>query len=293
MENTFRYSQLKIRATKLPGVLRCDPLAVVYTGSSAKWTEVGMTETRANEWNPHFAKHVTLPADNASQQGVELRVDLYNKIRADNRFLGTVSVHLSALLAVDGGETELVLETPASSKGKSRVFLRVLDGYNPLSGDGGGSFSLAFQLAQTQYWGVSMRVFYEISAAADGAWTPTFKSETAKLDRQGWGQFDTSEVSLRDLCRDDAATHLLFTLYRQKIIGHKRVLGTFQTSVQALARMQDGAFIHFSPNTKEDIISADIIVTHTRKQGMKYSVGLKLVNVRWNAPEVQEDNQLG
>lgn len=286
MENTFRYAQVKIRATKLPGVLRCDPFAVVYTGNVESWSEVGTTETRMNEWNPHFATAVTLPADNSSQQGVQLRVDFYNKQRADSRFLGTASLHLSAVMATEG-ETELALETP-NAKSKSRVFIRVLQGYNPLSGDGGGIFSCAFQLAQTNHWGVSMRVFYEISAAVDGTWAPVYKSDMAKLDRQGWGQFDTADMKLRDLCRDELGTHLLFTLYRHKRLGHKRVLGTFQTSVQALSRMQQGAFIDFLPNTAEDILSADIIVMHTRKQTGKYSVGLKLVNVRWNAPEVQE-----
>lgn len=42
--------------------------------------------------------------------------------------------------------------------------------------------------------------------------------------------------------------------------------------------MQDGAFINFTPNTAEDILEADVIVTHSRKNGMNYQVGLKLVN---------------
>ncbi len=266
-----------------------DPLAVVYTGSAGSWTEAGVTETRANEWNPAFATGITLPADSNSQKNIELRVDIYNKQRVDSRFIGTASVHLGGLIAQDGKETELALETPNGKGGKSRVFLRVLQGYNPLTSDGsGGTFSMAMQLSQTQYWGVSMKVFYEISSGENGTWTPVYKSDVAKLDRQGWGQFDSMTILLRDLCRDDIGTHLLFTLYRQRVLGHKRVLGTWQSSVQKLSRSSDGELIHFSPNTAEDILAADVLVAHTRKTGNEYSVGFKLVNVRWNAPEVEE-----
>lgn len=292
MDSTFRYAQVKIRCTRLPGVFRIDPLAVIYTGSAGSWTEAGVTETRANEWNPAFATGVTLPADNSSQKNVELRVDIYNKERADSRFIGTASVNLGGLIEHNektNEEAELALELPSGKKCKSRVFLRVLKGYNPLTSDNaGGTFSLAMQLGQTQYWGVSMKVFYEISSGENGVWTPVYKSDVAKLDRQGWGQFDSMTISLRDLCRDDVGTHLLFTLYRQRMLGHKRVLGTWQSSVQKLSRSSDGELMHFSPNTAEDILAADVLVAHTRKTGNEYSVGFKLVNVRWNAPEVEE-----
>lgn len=289
MDGTFRYGQVKIRCTKLPGILRVDPLAVVYTGAAGTWTEVGATETQPNEWNPSFAQAVTLPADNASQKATELRVDLYNKQRSDSRFLGTVNCSLGALFAAQGGEVELALETPKGSSNSARVFLRVLTGYNPLTSDSaGGTLALSLQLAQTQYWGVSMKVFYEISAAHDGEWTPVYKSHIAKLDRQGWGQFDKAVIALKDLCRDDIGTHLLVTLYRQRLVGHKKVLGTFQTSVQKLSRAADGELLRFDPNTSEDLLAADVLIHHSKKIGGEYSVGLKLVNIRWNAPEVQE-----
>lgn len=289
MNTTFRYAQLKIRCTRLPGIIRIDPLAVVYTGSAGNWAEVGVTETRPNEWNPAFATGVTLPADNNSQKNIDIRVDIYNKVRADNKFIGTANMSLAGLIS-SGQEAELQLETPKDNASKSRVFLRVVEGYNPLTSDGSGStFSLSLQLSQTQYWGVSMKVFYEISAGFNGSWSPVYKSNVAKLDRQGWGQFDGMTVLLRDLCNDDPSTHLLFTLYRQRIIGHKKVLGSWQTSVQQLARSQQGDLLNFQPNTAEDILAADVLVQHSRKTGNEYHSTLKIVNVRWNAPEVQEN----
>lgn len=289
MDGTFRYCQVKIRCTRLPGLLRVDPLGVVYTGATGSWTEAGTTEVRPNEWNPSFAQAVTLPADNNTQQATELRVDIYNKQRTDSRFLGTASVSLGALIAAQGGEVELVLETPKGGT-SSRIFLSALQGYNPLTSDAaGGTLALSLQLAQTQYWGVSMKIFYEISAAHNGQWTPVYKSAIAKLDRQGWGQFAKATIPLKDLCRDDVGTHLLFTLYRQRIVGHKKTLGTFQSSVAQLNRAPEGELIRFDPNTREDLLAADILVQHTKKIGSEYTVGLKLVNVRWNAPEVQEN----
>lgn len=294
MNSTFRYVQVKVRATRLPGKFRIDPLAVVYTGGEGAWAEVGETELRANEWNPRFARGVQLPADSSAQQGVELRVDFYNKTREDSRFLGTASVHLSAVLAAGAGiESELALETPTGTSSKSRVFVSVLEGYNSLAADGGGNLKFGLQLGQTNHWGVSMKVFYEIAVPSGDSWVPVLTSPTIKTDRQGWGAWDGAEVSLKEVVRDELATPMMFAIYRHKVIGHKRLLGSFQTSVKELARMQDGAFINFTPNAAEDILAADVIVTHSRKSGMDYHVGLKLVNVRWNAPVVTEENNLG
>lgn len=291
MENSFRYCHLKIRATRLPGFIRVDPLVVVYTGGSGNWQEIGVTECRPNEWNPAFATPIALPADTSQQLNVEVRLDFYNKQKVDSRFMGTCSTYLSSVYQENGGEVELVLETP-SGKDKSRVFVKALEGYNVPSADRDGQVKVSFQLSQTNYWGVSMKVYYEISIGENGSWIPVYKSPLAKLDRQGWGQFPDATVSLQELVREEVGTPLLFTLYRFKMIGSKKVLGTFQGSVKEWSRKQVNDLITFDANAAEDIISGDVLLTHSAKNGSSYVFGLQLVNVQWRAPEIQEDNTI-
>lgn len=205
----------------MPGKFRVDPFAVVYTGGEGAWAEAGETELRANEWNPHFARAVQLPADLSAQQGVELHVDFYNKTREDSHFVGTASVHLSAVLAAGAGiESELALETPTGTSSKSRVFVSALEGHNSLAADRGANLKLGLQLGQTNHWGVPMRVFYEIAV-------PSGDSPTIKTDRQGWGAWDGAEVNLKEVVRDELATPMIFAFYRDKVIGAPAVAGEF------------------------------------------------------------------
>lgn len=286
-DSTFRYFQLKISAKRLPGRgLRLDPLAVVFTGRAPTWTEVGRTERRNNEWNPNFATSIALPADNDEQRKINIRVDFYNKEMVDTRFLGTCELNFYALIAATGRDVELELTTPQKSSGSPRVFLAALEGYTAESGN--ASFSL--QLAQTNYYGVSMNLFYEISRSGNDKWFPVFKSDTVAIDEQGWGQFPTASISLRDLTMNEEATGLLFNVYRFKRLGSKRLLGHFQSSIQDLVRARQGNFIPFNGNSREDLMSADVQVTHSQKVGTDYDFGLKLVNVIWKAPMLSPPN---
>lgn len=289
VQSSFRFYQLKISAKKLPGrALRCDPLAVVFVGGAGSWQEVGRTEKRMNEWNPKFAQNIQLAGDSDEQRRQQIRVDFYNKEMVDTRFLGTCEVNFYALIAAQGTAVELELRTPDAVSGSPRVFLTALEGYSLKSEP--STVNISFQLMQTNFYGVSMRIFYEISRAGNGAWHPVFKSNNIMIDEQGWGQFPVSKVSLRDLAMDDETTGLLISVYRFKRIGSKRLLGHFQTSVQEVNRKTVGDFIPFTANPKESLLAADVQVTHTQKTGLVYEFGFKLINVQWNATFLTEDN---
>lgn len=284
--STFRYYQLKISAKRLPGRgLRLDPLAVVYTGAAGSWTELNRTEKRLNEWNPKFSKSIPLPADSDEQRRVQIRVDFYNKEMAEPRFLGSCEVNFQTLISANGSDVPLELITTGQSSGTSQVHLAVLEGYTAGTGDA----TISLQLAQTNYYHVSMTIFYEISRAGKETWYPVFKSDHTPIDEQGWGQFPAAKVSLRELTMDEEGTGLLFSIYRYRRLGHKKFLGQFQTSVKDLTRIREGEFIPFNGNAKEDLISANVQVAHAVKTGTDYNFSLKLVNVIWNAPMISPD----
>lgn len=288
--STFRYFQLKVSAKRLPGRnIRLDPLAVVFVGGAGQWTEAGRTEKRLNEWSPSFAQSVALPGDNDSQRRQQIRVDFYNKEMTESRFLGTCDVNFSSLILAAGKAVELELQTPQSVGGSPRVFLTALEGYNAIGDDGNAQLHLSFQLMQTNYYGVAMRVYYEISRAGDGNWHPVFKSQHISIDEQGWGQFPTSKVSLKDLCMGEESTALLISCYRHRRIGSRKLLGHFQTNLRELSRKSVGDFIMFTANLKEDLLAADVQVLHSKKVGPIYEVGLKLINVQWRAAYLNEE----
>lgn len=289
--STFRYYQLKVSAKRLPGrQIRLDPLAVVFVGGAGQWTEVGRTEKRLNEWNPNFAKSITLPGDSDQQRRAQIRVDFYNKDMTESRFLGTCEVNFFALINAQGRGVELELMTPEPVGGSPRVFLTALQGYAQPGADSGGLVNLSFQLMQTNYYGVSMKTFYEISRAGNGTWHPVFKSDHIQIDEQGWGQFPTSKITLRDLTMDEESCGLLISLYRYRRIGSKKLLGHFQTSVLEMSRKSVGDFFQFSPNHKEGLLAADVQILHTQKVGTTYDFSLKLINVQWNATLLTEEN---
>lgn len=285
--STFRYYHLKISAKTLPGRgFRCDPLAVVFTECGGSWSEIGRTEKRLNEWNPKFSQSIALPADNDEQRRVKIRVDFYNREMVETRFLGTCEINFFALISANGQDVELELQTPETVSGRSRVYLAALEGY--VAEPGNVSFSL--QLAQTNYYGVSMKMFYEISRASNQNWYPVFKSDHILIDEQGWGQFPSTKISLQDLTMDEEGTGLLFSVYRFRRLGPKKLLGNFQTSIKDLNRTREGDFIPFSGNAKEDLLSANVQITHSQKVGTDYNFGLKLVNVIWRAPMLTPEN---
>lgn len=293
MQNsTFRYYQLKVSAKRLPGRgFRLDPLAVVFTAdASGQWAEIGRTEKRLNEWNPKFSETVLLPADNDMQRRAPIRVDFYNKDMHSSRFLGTCETSLADLITTDGQDKEFELNV-ASGKSASgcKVYLTALEGYKTESES--GTVTISLQLAQTNYYGVSMNIYYEISRAANQQWYSVFKSENTPIDEQGWGQFPVSKIAVRDLTSDEMSTALLFSLYRHRKLGPKKLLGRFQTSLTELLRMKEGEFIMFSGNAKEDLTSADVQVAHARKSGTDYHVSFKLVNVMWKAPMLMDPGE--
>lgn len=293
MSSTFRYFHLKVAAKKLPGKFRIDPLAVVFVGAPGAWQEKGRTEKRLNEWNPSFAQSVEIPADSDAERRAQIRVDFYNKEMRDDRFIGTCEVGFHALIDAQGRDVELVLQTPFPTAGHPRVFLSALEGYTSMSMEDSPTIRLSFQLMQTNYYGVSMRVFYEICRAGNGGWHPVHKGETIRLDEQGWGQFPTTTLSLKQLTQDEDATPLLVNLYHYRRLGSKKLLGHFQCSVKDLNRMNAGDFLPFTPNLREDIMSADVQVMHSSKAGSIYDFGLKLINVVWRAEQITPENTLG
>lgn len=281
MDNsTFRYYQIKISAKRLPGRIRIDPFAVVFTGGAGQWSEIGRTEKRLNEWNPKFSKSIALPADNDEQRRLQLRVDFYNKDMSEARFLGTCEVSLYGLLTSAGRDVELELVTPTKVSGSPRVFLTAQEGYTAES----GSATFCLQLAQTNHYGVSMIAYYEICRAGEQSWYSVFKSEHVKVDDQGWAQFPSTKITLRELTMDEEGTGLLFNIYRHRRIGARKLLGYFQSSVKDLTRVTEGDFLPFSGNAKEDLMSADVQVLHNKKVGMDFTFSFKLVNVIWRAP---------
>ena len=261
---------------------------MVFTGGEGSWKEIGRTEKRLNEWNPKFAKSIQLPADNDNQRKTQIRVDFYNKEVTETRFLGTCELNFFTLIHAQGKEVEFELKTPEAVRGSPRVFLAALEGYGATAEP--SSVHLSFQLMQTNYYGVSMRLFYEICRAGSGTWHPVFKSEHIMIDEQGWGQFPTSKISMQELAMDEESTGLLVNVYRYKRLGTKKLLGHFQFSVTELVRKQVGDFMQFTANPKEDIVCADLEVTHTQKNGLIYDFGLKLINVQWRATLLTPEN---
>lgn len=288
--STYHYYHLKISAKRLPGRnIRCDPLAVVFVGGPGAWREVARTAKVLNDWNPNFPDSIQIPADSDVQRREQIRVDFYNKQVSDDRFLGSVELSFYALIAAQQKGVELELRTPDPVGGHPRVFLTALEGYQNMGSDP-AQVALSFQLMQTNYYGVAMKVYYEISRAGAGAWHPVFKSPHIGLDEQGWGQFPETKMSLRDLTMDEEHTGIMISLYRFRRLGSKRLLGHFQTSVSELSRRSQGELIPFTPNTKEDIITADVQVLHAQKTGVVYTFSLKLVNVQWKATYLTEEH---
>lgn len=286
--SAFRYYHLKIDAQRLPGrQLRIDPLAVVYSqDANQQWQELGRTERRLNEWNPKFSQSITIPADTEQQRRADLKVDFYNKTVDNKRFLGSVSINIYALSASQGRPVEMELETPDPTRGHPRVFLTALEGFNSSSDN--AVVHLSFQLMKTNYYGVAMKIFYEIARAGTGTWHPVYTSSHIHIDEQGYGQFPDAKISLKDLAADEEGTGLLISIYRHKILGPKRLLGNFQTNIRDLTRKQDGDLIPFMGNTRESLLNADVQVLHSQKNGSIYQFGLKLVNVYWNAEKISD-----
>lgn len=284
-QSSFRYVHLKISAQRLPGKgLRLDPLAVVFSGGPGKWTEVGRTEKKLNEWNPKFAQSITFPADSDAQRRLPIRVDFYNRQMSPSRFLGTCELNLYSLIAVNGRPVEFELATPVPDPSSPRVFLAALQGYNADS----TNVTFNMQLMQTNYYGVSMKMFYEISRAGTESWFPVFKSPQISIDEQGWGQFPACTISTRELTMDEEATGLLFNLYRYRTFGPRRSLGFWQSSIKALTTMRDGDLLSFSANPKEDISAAEIQLIYGKKVSSGFEFSFRLVNVQWKAQLLTE-----
>lgn len=285
-ESTFRYVQLNISAKRLPGRgFRLDPIAVVHVaGSDSEWVEVERTEKRLNEWSPTFSKSVNLPADGDRQRRAQLRVDFYHKAVSDSRFIGYCETNLYTLLQSEGTAVELELNTStsssSSSSSSSRIYLTASEGYT--ANDGSASFSL--QMSQTNFYGVAMTLYYEISRAANQQWQPVYKSSHTPIDEQGWGQFAPAKVSLRDLTMDEDSTGLLFSIYRYRKLGSRKLIGRFQGTLKQFVTMTEGDFLPFSGNAREDLLSADVQVLHASKTGSDFDVSFKLVNCVWRAP---------
>lgn len=285
--NSFRYYHLKISAKKLPGRgLRLDPLAVIFTGSTGSWQEYGRTECRENEWNPKFAQVITMAADSDAQRRVGLRIDFYNKQMTDELFLGTCEVNFQSLILANGQKVELELKTP-NGMGSPRVFLTALEG---VIGGGEGNVNVSFQMMQTNYFGVSMKTFYEISRAGGEDWYPVYKSNNITIDEQGYGQFPDAKMALRDMTAGDENAMMLVSLYRYKMLGMRRLLGYFRFTVKELIRKQTGDHILFEANTREDIVSGAVQVLYNKKEGTDYVFSFKLINVVWKATQLTAEN---
>lgn len=288
IETAYRYYHVKVSVTKLPGKLRCDPLAVVFTGGPGGYTEIARTRPRPNEWNPKFPESIAFPADTDAERAAHIRVDIYNKVVSEDHFLGSASCQLFHIIQSEGSGLVLPFCTPDCGDGhpKARVTLSAIEGYKKMCSDGSKKVVFAFELAQTNFYGVSMKVFFDVSRAAGSTWVPVLTSAHAKLDPQGWCQFPSVGSTLLDLVQDEPSTPLMINLYRYKIIGQKRLLGHVQFSISQLLKMQQGSCIPFMGNARERLISADCSVEHASETGGSYSIGLKLVNVQWRAEEI-------
>lgn len=296
IDTAYRYFHVKVSAIKLPGKLRCDPLAVVYSGAPGHYTEIAKTRPRPNEWNPKFPETIALPADSDLERAAHIRVDFYNKVVSEDRFLGSANCQLIHIIQNESGSLALPLCTPDFGDGhpKARVVLTAIEGFKKLSCDSSKKVQFSFELAQTNFYGVSMKCFYDVSRAAGASWAPVLTSAHAKLDAQGWCQFPSVGSTLLDLVQEQPGTPLMINLYRYKVLGQKRLLGYVQFSIKDIVKMERGSCIPFIGNPRERLISADCSVEYAAEEAGAYKIGLKLVNVQWRAEEIlpPEDGQV-
>eukprot|EP00172_Hildenbrandia_rubra_P001256 Plantae.Rhodophyta-Hildenbrandia_rubra.ctg18006.p1 GENE.Plantae.Rhodophyta-Hildenbrandia_rubra.ctg18006~~Plantae.Rhodophyta-Hildenbrandia_rubra.ctg18006.p1 ORF type:complete len:299 (-),score=46.63 Plantae.Rhodophyta-Hildenbrandia_rubra.ctg18006:790-1686(-) len=298
MEGVFKYYDVKITAKGLPKLVRVDPFAILFVrnASTQQWEEEGRTEIKANDANPRFATSFKLPADAQHDRQVDLRVDFYNKKMTEEGFIGSVEVNLATVAAEDGHMVNLPLalrkEKGLFGKLKAVCTISAEEAYNNVGGKDEKNVSWDLELEQTQYYGVKMKTYFVINRAASGHWTPVFQSPKIGLDQSGWGQFPTCQVRLSDLAQGETSKALLIQIYRHKMIGTHRLLGYFQTSVDELHRATKGDFLTFTTNSREDLVSADVLVAHTSETGGIFNFGLKLINVCWRAELLTEENHL-
>lgn len=291
LSGVFKYYQVSISASSLPGYGRLDPMAVVYTGGSGKHTELGRTRALSNQWNPSFPEVFFFPCDSPAQEGADIRVDFYNKKMSQDRFLGTAQCQLVHIVQNRGAPLALpfmMAETGAADP-KARVTLATVLAYNKPGTDASASVRLRLELEQTNYYGVSKQAFFEVARAGgdNTTWTTVCNSDIRGVDPQGWCQFPPIETTLRQLAMDQPGTSLLFRLYRHRSLGrNKRELGYFQLSLKGVIQMNKGTLLAFTGNAKEDLLAANVRVEHAALTGTQYDVALKLVNVRWRADEI-------
>lgn len=291
LEGVFKYYQVSVSASALPGFAQLNPLAVVYIGGAGKHTELGRTRAVPNQWNPSFPEVFLFPCDSPVQESSDIRVDFYNKRVSQDRFIGTAQCQLSHIIQNGGAPLALPFvepETGAAHK-SARVTLSAVLAYNKLGADPTSTVRLRLEMEQTNYFGVSKKAFFEISrATGDGsAWTTVFTSSIQGVDPQGWCQFAPAESTMRQLALDQPGTPLLVSLYRHRQYGRsKRLLGHFQISIQELMRTSSGTLLPFTGNSKEDLLAANVRVEHAAQTGTQYDIALKLVNVRWRADEI-------
>lgn len=297
MEGVFKYFEVKIAAQGLPKLVRVDPLAVLFVRNptTQQWEEEGRTEVKANDARPKFATSFKLPADSQADRMVDLRVDFYNKQMSDNAFIGSTEVNLGVIAAEDGHIVRLPIKLKKEGlfgRAKAVCNISAEEAYNNVGDQAEKNVAWDLELEQTQFYGVKMKAFFVINRAASGHWTPVFQSPRITLDQSGWGQFPTCQVKLSDLAQGETNKALLIQIYRHKIIGTHRLLAYFQTSVEDLRRASVGDFITLTTNQREDLIGGDIMVAHTSESGGIYNFGLKVVNARWRAEVVTEQNHM-
>ena len=298
MEGVFKYYEVKVTAQGLPKLMRVDPFAILFVRNSTtqQWEEEGRTEIKANDANPKYATSFKLPADNQHDRQVDIRIDFYNKRMTEEDFIGSAESNLGVIAADDGHKVRLPLalrkEKGLFGKIKASCTISAEEAYNSVGGKDEKNVAWDLELEQTQYYGVKMKVFFVINRAASGHWTPVFQSPKISLDQSGWGQFPSCQVRLSDLAQGETNKALLIQLYRHKIIGTHRLLGYFQASVDELSRSDRGEFLTFTTNSREDLVSADVMVAHASETGGTYNFGLKLVNVNWRAELMTEENHL-
>jgi hypothetical protein len=292
LENSFRYYQVMVSAQSLPGRLRIDPLAVVFTGGPGGYAEVGRTEKRPNSWNPQFATSIALPADSDVERAVDVRIDFYNKNVSEDRFLGTASCSLHHLIDAAGAPVVLPLKTPEAGEGdpKARVQVVATEGYRSPTSDAGKTARFAFEMEQTNFYGVAMTAYYEISRSTGAAWVPVLTSGHSKVDPQGWVQFRSTSITLMELVQDQPSMPLMLSVYRHKTLGPRRLLGHVQFTLEQLVRTEPGDLLPFVGNTRENLLAADCSVEHAKQNNGIYQIALKLVNVRWKADEIPNPN---
>lgn len=288
----FRYYQVSVSASQLPGYGRLDPVAVVYTGGNGKHTEIGRTRSLANQWNPSFPEVFYFPADSAAHEASDIRIDLYDKKVSQDRFLGTSQCQLHHIIKNSGRPLALPFQLAETGQPhpKARVTLAAVLAYNKPGGEGSAAVRVCLELEQTNYYGVSQRAFFEVSRGSGGAsaaWVVVCTSAVHGIDAQGWCQFPPLETSLRQIAMDQPATPLLVSLYRHRSLGrNKKLLGHFQFSLAELMKMSPGAILPFAGNAKEDLLSASVRVECVSLSGTQYDIVLKLVNVRWRADTI-------